>query len=167
MSSVETEAAPGIPGRTRKPRNFDPDTDQPEGRLMGSVEIGGETSDGADTSRVYGYPVKDGFARIMVFADPGEGNKTCYFQVKCGDHPTTFLAKNRMHVLPMCLVNNILDSSTEFPVDDLSDERNPTRSFETRARLPHSEPIPATKEEYIAYRKAQEKLVHPNRFKKL
>lgn len=164
----EVEVAGEIPApRTRKPKSgaVRPSRTKFAGMVVG--EVGNAESRTITDEKVYGWPVADGFARIMVFSAPEEGNKTSYFQVKLGDHPVVFLAKNRMHVLPMGLVNNILDTTNEFPVDDLADEAHPQRFYEKRARLPHSEPIPATKEEYIAYRQAQEKLIHPNKFKRL
>lgn len=112
--------------------------------------------------KVYGWPIADGFARIMIFSGPNDGNKVTFVECSLGDHPKVYLAKNKMHVLPMGLVNNIIDTTQVFPVDDLSDEMKPKRYFEARPRFPHSEPIPATAEEYIKYRQEQERLPHPN-----
>lgn len=165
MSEVEVAGVIPAP-RTRKPKDGAP-RKSPRTKLKGMIEEGEPVSRAITPSHVYGYPVADGFARITVFGDPSEGNKTHWFMVSLGDHPKTYLAKNRNHVLPMGLVNNIIDTTQEFPVDDTSDERNPQRMYEMRARFPHSEPIPATAEEYVAYRKLQEKLIHPNKYKKL
>lgn len=166
MSEIEVAGAIPAP-RTRKPRNGEPRL-SPRTKLKGMVEEGGEPVPTPVTpTHVYGYPVADGFARITVFSDPSEGNKTTFFMVMLGNHPKTYLAKNRSHVLPMGLVNNIIDTTQEYPVDDTSDQQHPQRMYEMRARFPHSDPIPATAEDYVAYRKLQEKLIHPNKYKKL
>ena len=168
--TVETEAAPAeitvIPkGRTRKPQNSgERKTRQP--KLKAIVEGPEDAPKAQGPTHINGYPIADGFAKIMVFPDPSEGNKTCFFETKLGDHPKTFLAKNRMHVLPMGLINNILDTTQEYPVDDCSDLAHPQRGTEMRARLPHSDPIPATPEEYREYIAKQNTMIHPNKFKK-
>jgi hypothetical protein len=153
--------------RTRKPKNGKarPYKRKPlaafiEEPLQESPEVPVPVS--KDEGKVYGWPIKEGFAKIMIFSDHNDGNKTTFVPLLLGDHPRVQIAKNKMHVLPMGLVNIILDTTQEFPVDDLSDEMRPTRYFEKRPRFPHSEPIPATAAEYVAYRKEQEKLPHPN-----
>lgn len=178
---IEVEAASvEVPApRTRKPAKGKPRGRKPkvaqylEKDVEPTPESPSKSND--DDGLVYGWPKfvygqngekLPGFYKIMIFSDHNDGNKITYIQTSLGDHPKVFLAKNTMHVLPAGLVNNILGTTAEYPVDDLSDEMKPVRFFEKRARWPHSEPIPATAEEYVAYRKKQETLPHPNKLKK-
>jgi len=162
---VETEAASELDlkaPRTRKPKGTTikrPRKPVKDMVVADSEALIPERAPG----KVYGWPIADGFARIMIFSDPNDGNKVTFVQASLGDHPRVYLAKNKMHVLPMGLVNVLMDTAQEFPVDDLSNETRPVRYFEVRARFPHSEPIPATAEEYVRYRQEQEKLPHPNK----
>lgn len=121
----------------------------------------------AREEKVYGFPVKEGFARITVFATAEDGNKYSFFPIKLGDYPRLNLARNRMHVLPMSYVNVITDTVVPDCIeDDCSDPANPIRRYVSKTRFPHSDPIPATKEEFVAYMKQQASLEHPNDYKR-
>jgi hypothetical protein len=168
MSEAEAATVEVPAARTRKPKGLLKRKYQSR-KIAAVIEDPPEvlpTPAPKEGGNVYGWPIKDGFARMMIFSDHNDGNKITYVPVKLGDHPVVQLAKQKMHVLPMGLVNIILDTVQEFPVDDLEDEMKPKRYFEKKSRWAHSEPIPATWQEYVAYRKEQEKLPHPNNLKK-
>jgi len=126
-----------------------------------------EQAKAPEAAHVFGFPVHEGFAKITVFADASDGNKMSFFTVKLGDYPRLNLARNRMHTLPMAYINVIRDTIVDGCIeDDLSDPANPVRRYVSKTRYPHSDPIPATKEEFVAYWTQQNGLEHPNAFKR-
>ena len=166
---MEVEAATALElkaARTRKPKSGAKRPRKPKVAEFIELQPSEPAPVEEPTGSVYGWPIKDGFSRIMIFSDHNDGNKVTYVRVMLGDHAPVMLAKNKMHTLPNGLVNIILDTEQEYPVDDLSNEMKPVRYFEKGPRFPHSEPIPATAKEYVAYRQTQEKLPHPNKLSK-
>lgn len=115
-----------------------------------------KTESGDET--VFGWPVKDGFSKIMLFQLPGEGAKFYATSWIIGDHKPVVLYKGVMHVVPNAVVNNILDANKNtMPEDEIIDDRFVVRRMDAPyIPFPHSDPIPATKEEFIAYRLSQE-----------
>lgn len=106
---------------------------------------------------VYGWKVSEGFSRIMLFGNVSDGNSSYPVPFTVGEHPKTILYTKVMHVVPNAIVNAILDTELEYPEDDLSDEKHPVRIWVKRTEIPHSDPIPATWQEYKAYRDEQAK----------
>ena len=104
-----------------------------------------------DGRKINGWLVSEGFSRIMLFPDPFEGTKSYPVSLTVGDHKRVTIYKNVMHVLPNAIVNAILDTVNEYPVDDTTDIANPVRTYEKKTQLPHSSPIPATEDDYRAY----------------
>lgn len=113
--------------------------------------------------KVFGFPVADGFSKIMVFPAPGDGNNLTFMTLRLGDFTPLTIAKGKLHVLPNCLVGLIEATVVESVEDDLSDPRKPVRHKNIlKTRFPHSPRVPATKEEFVAYYTQQHKLEHPN-----
>ena len=161
----ETELTPPKPKAKRKP------SPRPAGRpakYSTSVmpEVVPEVAVENGNEMIYGYPVSEGFSRIMLYPNASEGNKYCFQLLRIGDRPAMYVAKNKMHVLPNALINVILDTVVPIVEDDVSDPRHPVRRTAMFTRVPHSDPTPATKEDFIAYRKAQASLEHPNTYQK-
>lgn len=104
---------------------------------------------------VYGWKVSEGFYRIQLFPNPGEGNKLSAVTFQCGEHPKVTLYKGKTHVVPGAVMHAIEDTVNMMPEDDLSDVQHPVRNFVAKTDYPHSEPIPATWQEYKAYRDAE------------
>lgn len=105
---------------------------------------------------VYGWKVSEGFSRIMLFANPVEGKAPRPERFCVGEHPPVLLYKNKMHVVPNAIMYAILDTHTVLPEDDTSDSARPRRMEVDTTYLPHSDPVPATWQEYKAYRDAEE-----------
>lgn len=117
---------------------------------------------------IMGYKVADGFSWITVFplaSDPPGKKCFCGPWVVGDGFPLSFL-KGTNVCLPNAVVNAIKDTVVMMPEDDLSDEKNPIRNFVPYTRFPHSDPIPATFQDFKNYRAKQAALPHPNTLKK-
>lgn len=115
--------------------------------------------------KVFGFPVSEGFSTITLFPSPGEGETQAFVSLRLGDYPVLSVAKGHTHVLPNALIGVITATVVPTVQDDLSNPRNPRRLKNVmKTRFPHSPPIPATKEQFVAYYREQHSLEHPNDF---
>lgn len=102
---------------------------------------------------VYGWKVKEGFYRMMLFSSPSEGSKPAPVTIQAGEHKPVTLYKNKMHVVPGAIMHAICDTVNEYPEDDTtSDPQHPVRTWVKRTEVPHSDPIEATWQEFKAYK---------------
>jgi hypothetical protein len=106
---------------------------------------------------VYGWKVSEGFYRIMLFGNVSDGTKSVPIPFTIGEHPRTLLYTKVMHIVPGAIKNAILDTVQLYPEDDTSDPQHPVRNWVKHTDIPHSDPIPATWQEYKAYRDEMEK----------
>lgn len=115
--------------------------------------------------KIAGYRVADGFAWITIFPTPQDPpGKKCWTGPWGGaDGQQQIYVPRGVNVcLPMFIINSICDAVAMIPEDDMTDPRNPSRSFVPFTRFPHSDPIPATWKEFKAFREKQGSLIHPN-----
>ena len=143
-------------GRPRKhplpaPKTDEPKAAAPTKRQPTSAELGG-------------WPIEEGFSWITVYPTPPDLPNKKHF---CGPWivgdrtPITFL-KGTNVCLPNAIINSIKDSVVQIPEDVIEDGKWVSRHYVDFTRFPHSDPIPATAEEFAAYRKKQSELPHPN-----
>lgn len=117
---------------------------------------------------ILGYRVADGFAWITIFPNAQDGGRKVFTGPwRVGDGEQFEFAKGTSVCLPMAVINNIIDSTVFIPEDeiDLAGRSDPKRNkYAPFTRFPHSDPIPATYHEFMAFRQSQAKKIHPNEY---
>lgn len=117
---------------------------------------------------ILGYRVADGFSWITIFPNAQDGGRKVFTGPwRVGDGEQFEFAKGVAVCLPNAVVNAIEDSTVYIPEDDidLAGRSDPKRNKKALfTRFPHSDPIPATYKEFLAFRQGQDKKIHPNEF---
>ena len=106
----------------------------------------------ADGKLLFGWPIEEGFAHVTVFRQHYEGNQYISVPLVLGDRPVIHIFKGIPAIIPMGLVNNLINmNDMMLPEDDLTDQAHPVRREAPHTPMPFSDPIPASAEEFAAY----------------